>query len=188
MPWSQFDRYFGIYTWRLILLGIAIIALRRPPWVTALTRLMPALKGYGEGAFTGFFGCIGVSAVFYIQVALENIPEERTQLRAVIEPVVLFLVLTSVLIHGITIPLGKGFHHTMTITKTRSTSSGAVLRLPQAPMELPTNPQGEDTGILARGRSTGTKLTDRSRTNTVDLTLSFQEPVLDRGAVLRSNV
>jgi len=149
---------------------------------------MPALKGYGEGAFTGFFGCIGVSAVFYIQVALENIPEERTQLRAVIEPVVLFLVLTSVLIHGITIPVGKGFHHTLTITKTRSTASGAALRLPQAPTELPTNPHPDEAGILASGRATGLRLTDRSRTSTIDQTLTFQEPVLDRGAVFRSKV
>lgn len=36
MPWSAFDHYFGIYAWRLILLGICIIVLRRPPWVTAL--------------------------------------------------------------------------------------------------------------------------------------------------------
>lgn len=150
---------------------------------------MPALKGYGQGAFTGFFGCIGVSAVFYIQVALENIPEEREQLRAVIEPVVLFLVLTSVLIHGITIPVGKGFHHTLTVTKTRSTSSGAVLRLPQAPMELPTNNvvAADEGGILVNGRPVGLKIVDHS-TSTVDQGLTFQEPVLDRGAVLRSNV
>jgi len=64
------------------------------------TRLIPALQSYREGAFTGYFGCIGVSAVFYVQVALENIPEEREHLRAVITPVVYFMVLTSVIVHG----------------------------------------------------------------------------------------
>lgn len=60
----------------------------------------------------------------------------------VITPVVYFLVLTSVIVHGITIPIGKGFHHARSLTISRSqtanlTGGGGISRLPPA-KSLPT--------------------------------------------------
>lgn len=74
--------------------------LRRPPWVIAMTRLTPAFQSYRESAFTGYFGCIGVSALFYVQVAIEHLGDDRQRLKDVITPVVYFMVLTSIIVHG----------------------------------------------------------------------------------------
>lgn len=75
-----------------------------------------------------------MSAVFYVQVALEYIPEDRVALRNTILPVVYFLVLTSVIVHGITIPIGKGFQNARSLTLTRSvtglTGADRISRLP----------------------------------------------------------
>jgi sodium/hydrogen antiporter len=64
------------------------------------------------------------SAVFYIQVALRDLPEASERLRAIYAPVTLFVVFSSVLMHGVTVPvskLGPGLlRHTTTLTKTRS--------------------------------------------------------------------
>lgn len=148
LPWSDFGGgFYGIQPWRLVVLGISVMALRRVPWVVALHRWIPTLPTLRESAFAGFFGPIGVGAVFYVQVALERLPEERERLRAVITPVVYFLVLTSVVVHGVTIPLAKGFSGVRRLTITRSagatSASGAALnavsRLPRAPTTLPTD-------------------------------------------------
>ncbi|KAJ9107426.1 hypothetical protein QFC21_000877 [Naganishia friedmannii] len=146
LPWGEFGGgFYGIQPWRLVVLGICIMVLRRVPWVVALHRWIPTLPTWKESAFAGFFGPIGVGAVFYVQVALEKLPEERERLRAVITPVVYFLILTSVVVHGVTIPLAKGFSGVRRLTITRSagatSASGAALnavsRLPQAPTTLP---------------------------------------------------
>jgi NhaP-type Na+/H+ or K+/H+ antiporter len=39
LPWSEFGGdFFGIQPWRLVVLGITIMLLRRVPWVVALVR------------------------------------------------------------------------------------------------------------------------------------------------------
>lgn len=60
----------------------------------------------------------GVGAVFYVQIALEVLPDnpESTHLREVITPVVYFLVLTSIIVHGITIPVGKAGYKGISLT------------------------------------------------------------------------
>ncbi|WWC58656.1 uncharacterized protein I303_101200 [Kwoniella dejecticola CBS 10117] len=147
LPWADFGR-FGITPWRLVVLGILIMLCRRLPWVWALSRWIPALRTTRESVFAGFFGPIGVGAIFYVQVALEVIPEDgtREQLRQVILPVVYFLVLTSVLVHGVTIPIGKGFQMARTMTISRSSTgvtnqsqNNLVSRLPP-PVSLPSTP------------------------------------------------
>lgn len=87
------------------------------------------------------------SPVFYVQVALRELSHttpEREQLRQTITPIVYFLVLTSVVVHGITIPIGKGFSGVRrTLTLTRSTQANGVDPvggLPKAPTSLPIGP------------------------------------------------
>ncbi|WVQ97379.1 hypothetical protein IAU59_004491 [Kwoniella sp. CBS 9459] len=125
IPWGDFTQY-GMTPWRLVILGILIMLVRRLPWVWVLSRWIPSLRTTRESVFAGFFGPIGVGAVFYVQIALEALPDDgtRTHLRQTLLPTVYFLVLTSVVVHGITIPLGKGFQRAKTITLTR-TSTGA---------------------------------------------------------------
>jgi hypothetical protein len=96
------------------------------------------MKTYREAIFSGWFGPMGVGAVFLSEIAreqMENIyegQEDQPVTIKVITPVVLFIVLSSTLVHGTTIPLfkiGKRIRtRTLSIT---STGSGQVLRLPK---------------------------------------------------------
>lgn len=127
IPWDDYSSPdLQLTGWRVVVLGITVLLLRRPPWVIAATKAIPALRDFKESSFAGWFGPIGVGAVFYIQVALKQLPDDgtRDRLRAVYSPLVLFMVFSSVLTHGITIPiskLGPGvMRRTATLTQTRS--------------------------------------------------------------------
>lgn len=98
---------------------------------------MPAMKTYREAIFSGWFGPMGVGAVFLSIIAKEELEtayegKESPVSIKVIRPVVLFIVFCSVLVHGTTIPLfklGKRIRtRTLSIT---SISSNQVLRLPK---------------------------------------------------------
>lgn len=82
MPWKEFSE-FGLAPWRLVVLGICVMVCRRLPWVLLLSHWIPTLPTWKEAAFAGYFGPIGVGAIFYTQVALETIPDDghRTHLR-----------------------------------------------------------------------------------------------------------
>jgi hypothetical protein len=115
-----------------------------------------SLLGLGSQADTD---ASGVGAVFYTQVALQVLPDDgtRTALRDVILPVNYFLVLTSIIVHGITIPIGKGFQQARSITLTRSqaglTEADRVSRLP-APLPLGSDALRDQTEReLERSRS-----------------------------------
>nr|CAG8640644.1 4731_t:CDS:10 [Entrophospora candida] len=97
MPWSSYnDEYLGLSYWRLILMAIFILLFRRLPIVMALFKIMPTIKTTQEALFTGWFGPMGVSAVFYAQVAketfsiyndeLENPDGPNTRVRDLIVP------------------------------------------------------------------------------------------------------
>ena len=111
-----------------------------------------------------------MGAVFYVAVTLESFPDTvRPEMRAVLKPIVYFLVLTSVIVHGITIPFGKGFQRARTLTITRSLvrsqskSTGndvsrlpppvpvGTARLPASDLDIEANPQ--TPGILSRRTS-----------------------------------
>ncbi|BEI91478.1 uncharacterized protein CcaverHIS019_0402980 [Cutaneotrichosporon cavernicola] len=95
MPWDQFGNFWSITPWRLVVLGICVMLVRRLPWVWMLA------------LFAGYFGPIGVGALFYAQVALHWVPHDaRPRLYAMVLPVVYFIIMTSIIVHGITIPLG----------------------------------------------------------------------------------
>ncbi|TXT11265.1 hypothetical protein VHUM_02016 [Vanrija humicola] len=134
MPWSEFGKFWGLSPWRLVALGICVILIRRPPWVMILKPYIPALATWPEAAFAGYFGPIGVGAVYYVQVALREIPDDGSRDHLVILPVVYFMVMTSVVVHGVTIPLGKGFQRAATITLSRTSTAADLVgaRLPPA--------------------------------------------------------
>ncbi|KAF9141218.1 hypothetical protein BG015_001361 [Linnemannia schmuckeri] len=143
IPFANFhDMALELSVWRLIVLTILILMLRRLPFVMALKRFIPALASYREAAFAGWFGPIGVGAVFFSKVAasmtnpdnLGDNPHNVDRLlrvRSVIYPVVMFLVLSSVLIHGVTVPLlHLQYKYTRTWSRKREESSHVVTRLP----------------------------------------------------------
>jgi hypothetical protein len=114
-------------------LAILVLLFRRLPIVLALYKWIPAIHNWREAVFTGWFGPIGVGAIFYYTVALEAIPVDgpNAHARAVLAPVIYFMVLASVVAHGVTIPLFYiGTFATRTLTRTSEMSS-QVLRIPK---------------------------------------------------------
>lgn len=112
IPWAAF-REIGIL--RLVALAAAILLFRRLPAVMLLKPTMSALYSRKEAFFCGWFGPMGVGAVFFSMMArnslLEHMPTDA-HANAVAEDtftIVAFLVLSSILIHGITVPI-TNFH------------------------------------------------------------------------------
>lgn len=74
----------------------------------------------------GWFGPMGVGALFYYTIAIESFELDgpNAYARQVIEPIIYFIILSSVVVHGITIPVFfLGTFATRTITKIPSKSS-----------------------------------------------------------------
>lgn len=112
MPWSEFNDPdgTGLTYGRLVGLGFMILFFRRIPAILITYKLMPAVVAdYKEALFMGYFGPIGAGAVFYIEHTRHLFPEEggdeeETNLVRVMGPVVYWLVLFSVVVHGLSIP------------------------------------------------------------------------------------
>ncbi|KAI6352592.1 hypothetical protein MCOR25_009377 [Pyricularia grisea] len=127
-PWNSFLHNDVVPIWRLVLLGILVLALRRLPFVLAAHRFIPQISGDHNGnnnsglrqaLFVGFFGPIGVSAIFYLQVALEFVAalgemglgddSSIKGLTEMLRVVVWFIAVCSIVVHGLSIPFGKIF-------------------------------------------------------------------------------
>lgn len=114
MPWSEFHQpeTTGITLPRLFGLGLLIILFRRIPAILITYKLMPKVcKNYKEALFMGYFGPIGAGAVFYLEhTRMHLLPkfgegdQGENNLVAAIGPVVYWLVLFSIVWHGLSIP------------------------------------------------------------------------------------
>lgn len=114
MPWDQFNDPdgTGLTYPRLIVLGILVLLFRRIPAILLGYKLMPnVVTNIKEALFMGYFGPIGAGAVFYLSHTKHHLfpelgegDEEETNLIAAIEPVVMWLVLFSIVVHGLSIP------------------------------------------------------------------------------------
>ncbi|CAK7905457.1 na(+)/H(+) antiporter [[Candida] anglica] len=149
IPWPQFNNAeLGLNCWRLIILAIVIIFLRRMPAVLALKVVTPDIKSWREALFCGHFGPIGVGAIFAAILArkdleahysteetpLAHLPSEdfpHYQLLATIWPIVCFIILTSIIVHGSSVAvltLGKRLNRmaiTMSFTTTNTKDQGS---------------------------------------------------------------
>jgi NhaP-type Na+/H+ or K+/H+ antiporter len=87
-------------------LATTVLLFRRLPALIALYTYIPAISDWKEAVFTGWFGPMGVGALFYYTIAIQYLDQEgvNSYMRQVIEPVIYFLILSSVVVHGITIP------------------------------------------------------------------------------------
>ncbi|KAK5945677.1 hypothetical protein PMZ80_002883 [Knufia obscura] len=115
IPWRQFHDPdgTGLTIPRLIGLGVLIVLFRRIPAIFAVYKfgLRRCVTDWKEALFMGYFGPIGIGAVFYVEHTRHLFPEEGTALtkeendlvRAMI-PVVYWLVLFSIVWHGLSIP------------------------------------------------------------------------------------
>jgi len=114
VPWDLFP---SLSIWRLILSSLLILFLRRLPLILLIRPLIPELKSRREAVFTGWFGPMGVGAIFYASLATIDWHN------ASILPIVWFQVLASILAHGVTVPL---FH--LSLTRSLSLSWGDTPR------------------------------------------------------------
>lgn len=125
--WLRFDTFndpsLGISSIRLIVFFIAILVLRRIPSILLLYKWIPEISSWQEALFSGHFGPMGVGAVFISTLALTRLPEPRyppeTQqelLATMLQPIVSFVVLGSIIIHGLSIPffsMGRNVSRTL---------------------------------------------------------------------------
>ena len=74
-PWASFAHNDVIPIYRLVLLGILILLFRRLPVVFALHWKIWQIEEKQQALFVGFFGPIGVSAVFYLYISLQFLQE-----------------------------------------------------------------------------------------------------------------
>lgn len=155
VPWAEFSSpELGLDVWRLIVLAIVIIFLRRIPAVLALKPFIPDIKSWREALFCGHFGPIGVGAIFAAILARQHVEEhasteetdlsdvplpgtEHYQLIATIWPMVSFIVIVSIVVHGSSVAvlaLGKRLNRmaitmSFTVTNTQEQGSSWMSRL-----------------------------------------------------------
>ncbi len=70
-PWSSFANNAVVPISRLVPLGVLILLFRRLPWVLAVHKTIPQIEGLKQAVFVGFFGPVGVSAIFYLYITLD---------------------------------------------------------------------------------------------------------------------
>ncbi|KAI8867515.1 hypothetical protein GQ42DRAFT_55122 [Ramicandelaber brevisporus] len=110
IPWHAFtDAARGLSAGKLAAAAALMLTVRRLPIVMLLQKLTPALRNSREALFAGFFGPIGAGAVFYEMIAFEEMhkegPRDHHGAYGFLHPVVSFMVLSSILVHGFTVPL-----------------------------------------------------------------------------------
>ena len=156
-PWSRFLHNEIIPIYRLIFLGVLILLLRRLPTILLLHRYIWQIQDLPLSLFAGFFGPIGVSAIFYLYLGLEflnhvtvdgEIREDAAGLQDVFIIVVWFLAVCSIVVHGLSIPLGKmGYQIPRTvlgIKTSRSSSGRETSPIPLATYSVSTDHNGLD--------------------------------------------
>ncbi|KZV72137.1 hypothetical protein PENSPDRAFT_576576 [Peniophora sp. CONT] len=112
--WLPFDQFnepeLGVTPWRLVVLFFAILFLRRIPSILLLYHWIPEIHSWREALFTGHFGPMGVGAIFVSTLAITKLDEspartEQTEVtKQSIHPIVTFVVLCSIIVHGLSIP------------------------------------------------------------------------------------
>ncbi|KAK5136422.1 hypothetical protein LTR08_003067 [Meristemomyces frigidus] len=156
-PWRAFVLNNVIPIYRLIPLGILVLLLRRLPMVLAFHKKIPQIEEWKHAAFVGFFGPIGVSAIFYLYVSREFLREievdgqereDAAHLSEVMNVVIWFLVVCSITVHGLSIPLAKlGLYLPRTIST--AISSERVSASQSMARSADEDPNGPDLGQMA---------------------------------------
>lgn len=140
IPWEQYnDSELGLTAWRLVVIALFVIFFRRIPIMMALKPLIPDIKTWREALFAGHFGPIGVGAIFVAMLARGELEHEdpvpqssvptdpntpHYNLITLVWPIVTFLVIASIIVHGSSVAvftLGKRIN-TLTLTMSYTTA------------------------------------------------------------------
>ncbi|KAJ3502864.1 hypothetical protein NMY22_g18440 [Coprinellus aureogranulatus] len=125
LPFAEFTMpELGITPGKLVVLAVGILLLRRIPAILVLYKFIPEIDSWKEALFCGHFGPMGVGAVFISTLAIHKLPvpevpfqSQQDYLSASLEPIVAFVVLTSIISHGLSIPF---FTLSRTVSRTLS--------------------------------------------------------------------
>ncbi|KAH8848138.1 hypothetical protein MCOR27_010773 [Pyricularia oryzae] len=135
IPWEMFNNAeLGLDGWRLVVIAIFILLFRRIPIMMALKPLIPDIKTWREALFAGHFGPIGVGAIFVAILARAELESETPvplselppadsphfTLITLVWPIVAFLVVTSIIVHGSSVAVFTLGKHINTLTLTMS--------------------------------------------------------------------
>ncbi|KAJ1899780.1 hypothetical protein LPJ66_001902, partial [Kickxella alabastrina] len=190
IPWHKFNNAeLVIAPWRLIVAAIMVLLLRRLPIVVMLTRITPAFRNYRQSLFAGWFGPIGVGALFFAEIVLEEIEHDPEHFhyrsREIIVPIVSFLVFSSVLVHGITLPLlyiGKVVRSRSRSISSMSIRNGIASRLSFVNSREPAGIHGVHIPMIDSSRGTPVDYADAPAKRDgravfdVDTPRSYQSP------------
>lgn len=123
--WESFNSGF-LKIWRLILCTVLIFIFRRLPAVVVFRNWITPIRFFKETIYVGWFGPIGVGAMWYVALALDRLhiepyihdgdTKKDNDTFLMYYSSITFIVLCSIILHGVTVPLA---HMTLTYT-TRS--------------------------------------------------------------------
>ena len=122
MPWSDFNNpALDLSWWRLVLLAVCILIFRRLPIILAFKPLLSQLTTWQEALFAGYFGPVGVAAIYYVQIVQDQFadsdqPAVLTRLATLTKPIIFFIVLSHIIVFGLSVPfiqLGKTLPRTL---------------------------------------------------------------------------
>jgi len=169
IPWQQYNEpSIGTTPWRLVVISLFVIFFRRIPIMLALKPFIPDIKTWREALFAGHFGPIGVGAIFVAILARAELETSHTTplasypavgapnatLVALIWPIVTFLVITSIIVHGSSIAvftLGKRINTltlTMSYTVAGEEGPGWMNRLPRISSTSRSQAKTQDSDII----------------------------------------
>ncbi|KAI9372891.1 Sodium/hydrogen exchanger family-domain-containing protein [Aspergillus egyptiacus] len=146
MPWEEFHmpKGTGVTVPRLLGLGMLILVFRRIPAIMVGYRFMLGVcSSWKEALFMGHFGPIGLGAIAYVEYARRLFPDrgesdtEINNLTAAMRPVVYWLVLFSIVIHGLSVPILAVVYRILKVDKVRDQPVEVVLLSANEP--LPNN-------------------------------------------------
>ncbi|KAI0040821.1 hypothetical protein FA95DRAFT_812359 [Auriscalpium vulgare] len=171
-PFNTFhDQELSLSVGRLIAIAILVLLLRRLPAIIALYKWIPDVKNFREAVFSGHFGPMGIGAIFISTLAAEQLPKpshppqgQTELLAATIQPIVAFMVVTSIAIHGLSIPFFSLGRRVTTMTRTWSRQPS----LPDWAMHTRPVVRGQDIVInrdpsaMERGEIVSEKVTEGS--------------------------
>jgi len=128
--WEAFNNGY-LVLWRLFLVTALIFVFRRLPAVLVFRNWITPIRFFKESLYVGWFGPVGVGAMWYTSLAIQRLHIEpfehevttdgttiksENQLFNMYYYSIMFIVLCSIILHGITVPIA---HMTLTYT-TRS--------------------------------------------------------------------
>lgn len=135
IPWQKYTG--NLTTWRLLVCLLLILAIRRFPSLLALKRILPETRTWSESIFAGHFGPMGVGAMFLAMEARGRLetgsstpephpPDSGPHIEAILAiwPVVSFIVLGSIMVHGVSAAVMSIYGHLTRHPKRRSSTVG----------------------------------------------------------------